>query len=86
MTSKSKTTTMNTIHTLTKYYSSGKVETLTTGSLQDCQSELNQYKYLARKNGADIESEDETSMVCIDYAGNGVDVTFDIIDTQEELF
>ena len=76
---------MNTIHTLTKYYSSGKVETLVTGSIQDCQSELSQYKYLARKNGADIESEDETSMVCVDYAGVGVDVTFNITDTYEEL-
>ena len=77
---------METIHELVKYYSTGKKEYLAKGSLEYCIGELNIWKFLARKNGADIASEDDFHMNCIDYAGNGIDVLFQIYDTQEELF
>lgn len=77
---------MNTIHKLVKHYSTGKIELLAKGSLEGCVSELNTWKFLARKNGADISSESDIHMNCIDYAGNDVDVLFQITDTQEELF
>jgi hypothetical protein len=81
-----KQTTMETIHELVKYYETGKREYLAKGSLQHCMNELNIWKFLARKNGADISSEDDFHMNCIDYAGNGTDVLFQIYDTQEQLF
>ena len=49
-------------------------------------AELNTWKFLARKNGADISSEDDFHMNCIDYSGNGTDVLFQIYNTQEQLF
>jgi hypothetical protein len=77
---------MKTIHELVKHYSTGKVEFLAKGSLDFCTNELNTWKFLARKNGADILNESELHMNCIDYAGNGIDVLFQISDTNEELF
>ena len=77
---------MNTVHELVKYYGTGKKEYLAKGSLQHCMNELNIWKFLAKKNGADISSEDDFHMNCIDYSGNGIDVLFQIYDTQEQLF
>jgi hypothetical protein len=77
---------METIHELVKYYGTGKKEYLAKGSLQHCMNELNIWKFLARKNGADISSEGDYHMHCDDYAGNGIVVLFQIYDTYEELF
>ncbi len=81
-----KTNHMKTIHELVKYYGTGKKEYLAKGSLEYCMAELNTWKFLARKNGADISSEGYYYMHCDDYAGNGIDVLFKIHDTQEQLF
>ena len=77
---------MKTVHELVKYYSTGKKEYLANGSIEYCMAELNTWKFLAKKNGADISSEDSFHMNCIDYSGNGIDVLFQIYDTYEELF
>lgn len=77
---------METVHELVKYYGTGKMEYLAKGSLQHCINELNIWKFLAKKNGADISSIDSFHMNCIDYSGNGIDVLFQIHNTYEELF
>ncbi len=77
---------MNTIHELVKSYSTGRNEVLMSGSIENCMSELNSWKSIARRNGASIYEEGDDFVTYEDYAGNDLSVTFYLNDTQEELF
>lgn len=79
---------MQTIHELKKSYEGfpSKNTVIVKGTFEQCQDELNGYKYLSHKNGADILIETDTELTCENYGNNGETVTFEIVDTMEQFF
>lgn len=79
---------METIHNLTKTYEGypSKNKTLKVGTYDECKFELETYQMIHKRNGADVIESTDTTEVVADYDNNGATVTFEIIDTHEEIF
>lgn len=79
---------MNTKYELKKSYEGfpSKDSVILSGTFEQCQQELDSYKYLGRKHGADVVVSTPTMYSCDNYGNQGETVTFEIFDTGEEIF
>lgn len=71
---------MENSHYLTKTYHgfASKNQTICEGSEENCTDELDSYRYLWRKNGANITYDNGHMVELEDYGNHGETVTFEI--------